>query len=121
MFKVSVFLLVCLFGKYILTIFASVNKNKKYEIMKIFKNELNGVNFKIVCDVWQTASSWGHVAKLFENDVEIGRYKTNFTSMFVIENYRLIIQCLINEVKKRAEKTALTAFLAAKGYKPYDG
>lgn len=85
--------------------------------MKIFKNELNGVNFKVVCDVWQTASSWGHVAKLFENDVEIGRYKIKFTSLSIIENYRLIIQCLINEVKKRAGKKALTAFLKAKGYK----
>lgn len=85
--------------------------------MKIFKNEINGVKFTIVCEVWQTKNAWGHVAKLFENDVEIGFYKLSFISLPVIENYRLIIQCLINEVKKRAEKTALTAFLAAKGYK----
>lgn len=84
--------------------------------MKIFENEINGVKFKIVCDVWQTGSSWGHVAKLFENDAEIGQYKIKF-SQPVVENYRLIIQCLTNEVKKRAEKAVINVFLNAKGYK----
>lgn len=85
--------------------------------MKIFENEINGVNISIVCEVWQTGSSWGHVAKLFENNAEIGQYKIKFTSQPVGENYRLIIQCLINEVKKRAEKAVINAFLNAKGYK----
>lgn len=84
--------------------------------MKIFKNEINGVNISIVCEVWQAGKSWGHFAKLLENDVEKGRYIIKFTSL-PVENYRLIILCLINEVKKRAEKTAITAFLNAKGYK----
>lgn len=85
--------------------------------MKIFKNEINGVKFTIVCEVWQTKNAWGHVAKLLENDVEIGFYKLSFISLPVVENYRLIIQCLINEVKKRAEKAVINVFLNAKGYK----
>lgn len=85
--------------------------------MKIFKNEINGVNFTIVCEVWQTKNAWGHVAKLLENDVEIGFYKLSFISLPVIENYRLIIQCLINEVKKRAEIAVKKNFLDVKGYK----
>ena len=54
--------------------------------MKIFKNEINGVNFTIVCEVWQTKNAWGHVAKLLENDVEIG---------FI--NYLLLV-CLLSKI-----------------------
>lgn len=85
--------------------------------MKIFKNEINGVNFTIVCEVWQTKNAWGHVAKLLENDVEIGFYKLSFISLPVVENYRLIIQCLIDEVKKHAEIAVKKNFLDVKGYK----
>lgn len=85
--------------------------------MKIFKNEINGVKFTIVCEVWQSGSSWGHVAKLLQNDEEKGRYKIDFCSLPVVENYKFVIQCLIDEVKKRAEKAAQKSFLSAKGYK----
>lgn len=40
----------------------------------IYNREIKGVNFKLVCDSWNTRNSWGHKVTLYKNDiVKVGR------------------------------------------------
>nr|DAI03558.1 MAG TPA: hypothetical protein [Caudoviricetes sp.] len=85
--------------------------------MKIINDEINGVKFTFVCETLNNGFSLLQSARLLQNDVEIGNYNIALTNKPAVENYRLVIQCLIYDVVKSAEKAAKPAFLADRGYK----
>ena len=44
--------------------------------MSTFKREINGKNFTIFCDYWETRNSWGHEAALYVDSKKIKSYKS---------------------------------------------
>ena len=85
----------------------------------IYTKEINGVKFTLVCENWQTRTSWGHKVTLYRNDtVTVGSYKVRYYNR-TWEAYqyqsaiRGVICCAIEALKKDLKET----FKTSHGYK----
>lgn len=80
----------------------------------IYNRQIKGVNFKLVCDSWNTRSSWGHEVILYKNDiVKVGSIRIRYYNR-TWENYQYqsaiksVIYNAIQEIKAAAKKVFLT-------------
>lgn len=85
----------------------------------IYKKEINGVKFTLVCESWSTRDSWGHKVTLYKNDtVKIGSYKVRYyNKTWEAYQYQSTIKGIIYNAIE-AIKTALKdTFKNVRGYK----
>lgn len=85
----------------------------------IYNKEINGVNFTLVCESWQTRNSWGHKVSLYRNSsflvgsAKIRYYNRTWESYLFQSAIKSVIYNAIQEIKAAAKK----AFLALHNYK----
>lgn len=70
----------------------------------IIFREINGVNFQIFAEGWETRSSWGHRAKLFMNGYEISGAKIRYYNRtWEAYTYQSTIRAAIYKELQRVE------------------
>ena len=84
----------------------------------IYEKNINGVDFTIYCNTWETRNSWGHEVTLYQGTNQIGRIKLRYYNRtWEIYQFRTAIQLVIMEAVDRAKAFAREAFNRLNGYK----
>lgn len=84
----------------------------------IYEKNINGVDFTLYCNTWETRNSWGHEVTLYQGTNQIGRIKLRYYNRtWESYKFRTAIQIVIMEAVDRAKALAREAFKRLNGYK----
>lgn len=85
----------------------------------IYERRINGVKFTLVCETWQTRTSWGHEVTLYKNNVlRIGHVKIRYYNRTWEQYiYQSAIKNVIFNAIEEIKSVAKVAFKALHNYK----
>ena len=85
----------------------------------IYRREINGVKFMLVCESWSTRYSWGHKVTLYrDNTIIIGRAKIRYYNRtWECYRYQAAIKSAISDAIEKIEEAAVKAFKNLHNYK----
>ncbi len=86
--------------------------------MSTFKREINGKNFTIFCDYWETRNSWGHEAALYVDSKKIKSYKIRYYNRtWERYTFQSIINACIYSVLEELKEELKALYKEDKGFK----
>lgn len=85
----------------------------------IYNKEVNGVKFTLICETWNTRTSWGHEVILYKNDTyKVGRVKVRYYNRtWERYIYQSAIKSVIFNAIQEIKAVAKQAFLTSHCYK----
>lgn len=85
----------------------------------IYNKVIDGVKFTLVCETWNTRTSWGHEVTLYRNETfEVGRAKRRYYNRtWECYQYQSVILSVIFDVIERIKAAAKVAFNTLHHYK----